>query len=186
VTACWLVALPSDKYTDTAAFAAIPFGIRAFTCKTPAVAGARPEKRISASWPPIVTRTGAAGEGWGTTAARPLTLGSGLTYSFPAALLFWMLPSRWAILYPKLMGATAGGCAGLIGLSVLEVECSNLNLDHILIWHWGVILLCAVGGLSLGAAVEYIRRPGHQSSSRLEGARTSDGANRADLDALSQ
>ena len=94
-------------------------------------------------------------------------LRSGLTYSIPAALLFWVLLSRGAVLYPKLMGAAAGGFAGLIGLSVLEVECSNLNVYHILVWHWGVILLCSVGGLSLGAAVEYIRRRGSHRSSPI-------------------
>ena len=94
-------------------------------------------------------------------------LRTGLTYSIPAAFLFSLLLSGGAIMYPKLIGAAAGGLAGLIGLSVLEVQCPNLNEYHILVWHWGVILLCSIGGLSLGAAVEYTRRRGSHRNSRI-------------------
>ena len=83
---------------------------------------------------------------------------SGLTYSIPASFLFWLLVRRGAILYPKLIGAAAGGLAGLIGLSVLEINCSNLNVFHILVWHWGVVLTSSVAGALLGAAAEYIER----------------------------
>ena len=82
-------------------------------------------------------------------------LRTGLTYSIPAALVFWAFLSRGAILYPKLTGAAAGGLAGLIGLGVLEVGCSNLNMFHILVWHLGVILLCTLGGMLLGVAAEF-------------------------------
>jgi hypothetical protein len=94
-------------------------------------------------------------------------LRTGLTYSIPAALLFWFLLSRGAVLYPKLTGAAAGGFAGLIGVSVLEVGCPNLDLYHILVWHLGVMLLCAIGGLSLGAAVEYVRQRGVRRRFRI-------------------
>ena len=83
---------------------------------------------------------------------------NGLEYSIPTALLFWMLLRRGAILFPKLIGAAAGGFAGLIGLSVLEINCSNLNVYHILVWHWGVILVTSLAGAALGATVEYIDR----------------------------
>ncbi len=94
-------------------------------------------------------------------------LRTGLTYSIQAALLFWFLLSRGAVLYPKLTGAAAGGLAGLIGVSVLEVRCPNLDLDHILVWHLGVILLCAIGGLSLGALVEYVSQRGIRRRFRI-------------------
>jgi hypothetical protein len=83
---------------------------------------------------------------------------NGLTYSIPAAFLFWLLVRRGAILYPKFIGAAAGGLAGLVGLSVLEINCPNLNVFHILVWHWGVVLFSSAAGALLGAAVEYIER----------------------------
>jgi len=87
-----------------------------------------------------------------------MCLRNGLTYSIPAAFLFWLLLRRGAMLYPKLIGAAAGGLAGLVGLSVLELNCPNLNAFHILVWHWGVVLISAVAGAVLGAAVEYAER----------------------------
>ena len=85
-----------------------------------------------------------------------ICLKSGLMYSIPGAFLLWLLARRGAILSPKLIGATAGGFAGLIGLTVIEVHCPNLNRYHILVWHGGVILLSALGGFALGAAVAYL------------------------------
>jgi hypothetical protein len=83
---------------------------------------------------------------------------NGLTYSIPGALFFWLLVRRGAILFPKLIGAAAGGLAGLIGLSVLEMNCSNLDVYHILVWHGGVVVISSVAGALLGATVEYIDR----------------------------
>lgn len=83
---------------------------------------------------------------------------NGLTYSIPAAFLFWLILRRGAILFPKLIGAAAGGLAGLVGLTVLELNCPNLNVFHILFWHWGVVLISSLAGAFLGAAVEHIGR----------------------------
>jgi hypothetical protein len=83
---------------------------------------------------------------------------NGLTFSIPAAFLLWFILRRGAILYPKLIGAVAGGLAGLAGLSVLEVNCPNLNVFHILIWHEGVVVIGSLGGALLGATVESIQR----------------------------
>ena len=78
-------------------------------------------------------------------------LRAGLSYAIPGALLLWLVLRRGAILSPKLTAATAGGFAGLVGLTVLEVHCPILNRYHILVWHMGVVLLSMLGGLSLGA-----------------------------------
>jgi len=80
----------------------------------------------------------------------------GLSYSIPAALLSWLILRRGALLSPRLTGTTLGMFAGLIGVTVLEVYCPNLNLYHILIWHLGVIALITLAGLILGAAVQHM------------------------------
>ncbi len=77
-------------------------------------------------------------------------LRTGLACAVPAAVLFWSLLRRGAILSPGLTGTIAGGLAGLVGLMVLEVRCPNLGLYHILVWHWGLTLLAMLGGLALG------------------------------------
>jgi hypothetical protein len=81
-------------------------------------------------------------------------LKNGLSFSIAAAVLLWLILRRGAILLPKLMGAAAGGLAGLSGFSVLEVNCPNLNALHILAWHGGVVLIGSLGGVLVGAAVE--------------------------------
>jgi hypothetical protein len=78
---------------------------------------------------------------------------NGLTYSIPAAFLLWLILRRGAILYPKLIGGVAGGLAGLAGLTVLEINCANLNVFHILVWHGGVLAISWLGGTLAGAAV---------------------------------
>jgi hypothetical protein len=77
-------------------------------------------------------------------------LRTGLGCAVPAAVLFWLLLRRGAILSPTLTGATAGGLAGLVGLMMLEVRCPDLNVYHLLVWHWGVSLLAMLGGLAVG------------------------------------
>jgi hypothetical protein len=91
-------------------------------------------------------------------ASGVMCMKNGLLYSIPAAFLLWLILRRGAILYPKLIGAVAGGLAGLAGLSVLEANCPNLNVFHILVWHGGVVAISSLGGALLGAAVESIER----------------------------
>jgi hypothetical protein len=75
---------------------------------------------------------------------------TGLTYALPAAALFWIFLRRGVALSPGLTGATAGGLAGLVSLAVLEIQCSNLNAAHILIWHLGVASLAMAAGFVIG------------------------------------
>jgi len=83
---------------------------------------------------------------------------NGFLFSIPAAFLLWLILRRGAVLLPKLIGAAAGGLAGLSGLSVLEVNCPNLNVFHILVWHGGLVVIGSLGGALVGAAVESIQR----------------------------
>jgi hypothetical protein len=91
-------------------------------------------------------------------ASGVICMKNGLMYSIPAASLLWLILRRGAILYPKLIGAVAGGLTGLAGLSVLEVNCPNLNVFHILVWHGGVVIIDSLAGALLGVAVEFIDR----------------------------
>jgi len=86
----------------------------------------------------------------GFVSAGLTCLRTGLTCAVPGAVLFWLLLRRGAILSPGLTGTIAGGLAGLVGWMVLEVRCPNLNLYHILAWHWGAALVAMLGGLALG------------------------------------
>jgi hypothetical protein len=71
-----------------------------------------------------------------------------------AAVPFWLVLRRGAILSPRMTGATAGLLAGLAGTSMLEMHCTNLDVRHILISHWGVTILCALAGLAIGIMAE--------------------------------
>jgi len=83
-----------------------------------------------------------------------------------AALPFWLVLRRGAILSPRMTGAAAGLLAGLAGTSVLEIHCPNLDAWHILLSHLGVAILCALAGLATGLTVEIRgRRSIHRSSS---------------------
>jgi hypothetical protein len=75
---------------------------------------------------------------------------TGLTCALPAAALFWIFLRRGVALSPGLTGATAGGLAGLVSLAVLQIQCSNLNASHILIWHLGVTSLAMAAGFVIG------------------------------------
>lgn len=83
---------------------------------------------------------------------------AGIPYAIVAAILFWLILRRGAVLSARTTGAICGALAGLIGVSVLEIQCSNFDLRHILVWHLGVGVSGAVAGLVLGWAGETIRR----------------------------
>jgi hypothetical protein len=87
-----------------------------------------------------------------------ICLKNGLVYAVPTGLLLWILLRRGALLYPKLAGASAGGLAGLVGVSVLEVNCANVNVFHVLVWHWGVIVIGSLAGIAFGALAERVER----------------------------
>jgi len=85
-------------------------------------------------------------------------LRAGLTIGVFAAVPFWLVLRRGAILTPPLTGAATGLLAGLVGTSVLEMHCPNLDAWHILVSHLGVAVLCSVAGLAAGLATGIMGR----------------------------
>jgi hypothetical protein len=84
---------------------------------------------------------------------------AGTTIGFLAAVPFSLVLRRGAILSPGMTGAATGLLAGLVGTSVLEIHCPNLDAWHILVSHAGVAILCAIGGFVIGLAAERRVRP---------------------------
>ena len=83
---------------------------------------------------------------------------AGIPYAIPAAILFWLILRRGVVLSARTTGAICGALAGLIGVSVLEIHCSNFDLRHILVWHLGVGVSGAIAGLAVGWIGEMVRR----------------------------
>ena len=79
---------------------------------------------------------------------------AGTPFGVLAAVSFWLMLRQGAILAPALTGAATGLFAGLVGTSVLEIHCPNLDASHILVSHVGVAILCALAGLVIGLTAE--------------------------------
>jgi hypothetical protein len=73
-------------------------------------------------------------------------LRAGIPIGILAAVPFWLLLRRGAVLSPGVTGAAIGLLAGLVGTTVLEIHCPNLDGWHILVSHLGRerIILAAV------------------------------------------
>ncbi len=83
---------------------------------------------------------------------------AGTPFAAVAAVAFWLVLRRGAVLSPAMTGAAIGLLSGLVGTSVWEIHCPNLEAGHILVAHFGVSLLCAMAGVAIGLAVEIIGR----------------------------
>ena len=81
---------------------------------------------------------------------------AGIPIGVLAAVPFWLVLRRGAILSPSMTGAATGLLAGLVGASVLEIHCPNLDAWHILVSHVGLAILCALAGLFTGLTAEAI------------------------------
>ena len=75
-----------------------------------------------------------------------------------AAVPFWLVLRRGAILSPGMTGAATGLLVGLVGTSVLEIHCPNLDAWHILVSHLGVAIMGALVGLVTGLTARNHRR----------------------------
>jgi len=79
-------------------------------------------------------------------------LRNGIPLGAIAAVLFWLVLRRGAILSPAMTGAATGLLAGLVGTSALEIHCPNLHAGHILVSHLGVAVLGTTVGFFIGMA----------------------------------
>lgn len=78
---------------------------------------------------------------------------TGLVCAVPAAVLAWWLLRRGWVVNSVAAGFLAGVLAGLVGVAMLELHCSNLQAAHVLVWHVLVVPISAVVGAVLGWAL---------------------------------
>jgi hypothetical protein len=83
-----------------------------------------------------------------------LCIRAGTWYGLLAGVPFWLVLRRGAVLSPRTTGPATGVLAGLVGASVLEVHCPNLDAWHILTAHLGVVAICAIAGFIAGIALD--------------------------------
>jgi hypothetical protein len=83
----------------------------------------------------------------------------GTLYAVPAALLSWLLLRRGFAVKPVSAGLAIGALAGLAGLGVLELNCSNFEAAHVLIWHIGVVIVSSIAGALAGYLGHRMRLP---------------------------
>jgi hypothetical protein len=79
-------------------------------------------------------------------------LGSGLVHAAAAGLLSWLLLRRALAVNAVAAGAAAGVFAGLSGVTMLELHCTNFTAPHVLLWHTLVVPV----GCAIGAALGWI------------------------------
>jgi hypothetical protein len=63
-----------------------------------------------------------------------------------SAALFWLLLRKGFITSPFAAGAIIGSFAGLAGVAVLALHCPIENSAHILVWHFGAVMLAGIAG----------------------------------------
>ncbi len=82
----------------------------------------------------------------------------GLAFALPAAVCFWLIVRRGAILSLSLLGTTTGLLAGLMGAMVLHFRCPVAEASHIAVWHVGVPVLGALAGYFVSRLIEIRQR----------------------------
>jgi hypothetical protein len=86
---------------------------------------------------------------------------AGSLVAIPAGLLSWLLLRRGFAVNPVAAGLVGGALAGVSGVTMLELQCANFQALHVLVWHTGVIPVCAGAGALLGwafRATAHLRR----------------------------
>lgn len=83
---------------------------------------------------------------------------TGCAHAVPAGLLCWLLLRRGFAVNAVSAGLIAGALAGLAGLGVLELQCPNFEVAHLLVWHTGVVPLSSAAGALIGWLVKLLTR----------------------------
>jgi hypothetical protein len=78
---------------------------------------------------------------------------TGLLHAVPAALLGWWWLRRGLALNYASAGLAAGTLAGIAGVTVLELHCTNSEALHLLVWHTLVVPVSGATGAILGWAL---------------------------------
>jgi hypothetical protein len=87
---------------------------------------------------------------------------TGLTYAAFAGLLgVWWLRRGWAA-RPVWAGLAAGFVAGLAGATLLELQCTNFQALHVLVWHTLVLPVSGLAGAIIGRAAGTIVERTHR------------------------
>lgn len=77
-------------------------------------------------------------------------LATGVLHAIPAGLLSWLVLRRGFAVNSVSAGVVAGTLAGLAGVGLLELHCSNFQAMHILVWHTAVLVVSAAVGALVG------------------------------------
>lgn len=73
-------------------------------------------------------------------------LTTGLLHAVPAAVAGWWLLRRGFAVDSIRAGIARGALAGLAGVAMLELHCSNFEAPHVMLWHTAVLPLSAAAG----------------------------------------
>jgi len=84
-------------------------------------------------------------------------LRAGLLLAVPAAFLSWLLLRRGFAVNSVAAGLVGGTLAGLCGVTMLELHCSNFQASHVLVWHTAVVPLSAAAGALVGWVLDFSR-----------------------------
>ena len=83
---------------------------------------------------------------------------TGVLHAIPAGLLSWLFLRRGFAVNAVSAGLAAGTFAGLAGVGVLELHCTNFETAHLLVWHTAVIPLSAGAGALVAWGLGLLRQ----------------------------
>jgi hypothetical protein len=84
-------------------------------------------------------------------------LRAGVMHALVVGVLVMVLLRRGLAVNPASAGLVAGVLAGLAGVTMLELHCSNFQALHVLFWHTLVVPVSAAAGAAVGSLLTPIR-----------------------------